>query len=163
MKRLILCALAVVAADLLGWLPATQRDVGDLLPVQTLVASRDGEMLFLNGGEGLTGRGTVWQEAMEDLRASAPGEAFFGAAGQIVLMEDAQRDLPALLEDGAIRPAARVYTGEGEIEPESAEKFLSAHEGGVTVQQLQAAALAGREMVLPALRGDEGRYKIDEG
>ena len=51
----------------------------------------------------------------------------------------------------------------GGIEPESAVKFLAAHEVGVTVQQLQAASLAGREIVLPALRAENGRYRIDEG
>ena len=163
MKRLILCALAIVAADLLGWLPATQKDVGELLPVQTLVASREGETLVLNGGEDLEGRGATWAEVMEDLRATAPGEAFFGATGEIVLMDEALNFLPAVLEDRSLRPAARVYTGSGGIEPESAVKFLAAHEGGVTVQQLQAASLAGREIVLPALRAENGRYRIDEG
>lgn len=163
MKRLILCALAVVIADLLGWLPATQKDVGDLLPVQTLVASREGKTLVLTGGEELKGRGMTWAEAMEDLRAAAPGEAFFGATGEIVLMDGALNVLPSVLEDGSLRPAARVYVGRGKIEPESAVKFLSAHEGGVTVQQLQAASLAGRQVALPALREEEGRYRIDEG
>ena len=163
MKRLILCALAIVAADLLGWLPATQKDVGELLPVQTLVASREGETLVLNGGEELEGRGATWAEAMEDLRATAPGEAFFGATGEIVLMDEALNFLPAVLEDRSLRPAARVYTGSGGIEPESAVKFLAAHEGGVTVQQLQAASLAGRVIVLHALRAENGRYRIDKG
>lgn len=163
MKKLVICALAVVAADLLGWLPATQRDVGDLMPVQTLVASREGETLILNGGEDLEGRGATWADAMDDLRATAPGEAFFGATGQIVLMDGAQTALPELLEDGTLRPAARVYTGDGEIEPEGAAKFLAAREGGITVQQLQAAVLTGREIVLPALRSEKGRYRLDEG
>ena len=51
MKKLLLFAAAVLAAGLLGWLPATQRDVGTLLPVQTLILSiRDGE-LVLEGGD----------------------------------------------------------------------------------------------------------------
>lgn len=162
MKKLILFALAVAAADLLGWLPATQKDVGELLPVQTLVASREGETLILNGGEDLEGHGSTWAEAMDDLRAAAPGEAFFGTTGQIVLMENARNVLPDVLEDTELRPAARVYTGGGEVEPESAAKFLSAHEGGVTVQQLQAASLAGREITLPSLWGEKGRYRLDE-
>lgn len=163
MKRLMLCALAVAAASLLGWLPATQKDVGDLLPVQTLVASREGDELVLSGDGDLVGRGASWPEAMEDLRATAPGEAFFGAAGEIVLMNEALYVLPAVLEDASLRPAARVYAGSGRIEPESAVKFLSAHEGGVTVQQLQAAALVGQRLTLPVLWEDRGRYHIDEG
>lgn len=163
MKKLVLCAIAVVIADMLGWLPATRRDVGDLMPVLTLVATREGDTLTLNGGENLEGRGAAWADAMDDMRATAPGEAFFGATGQIVLIGEARSDLSGLLGDRELRPAARVYEGSGEIEPEEASKFLEAHEGGVTVQQLQAAALEGREMVLPALRGEKGRYKLDEG
>ncbi len=166
MKRLILCALAVIAAGLLGWLPATQKDVGDLLAIQTLVVSqKDGELL-LDGGDKLRGRGAGWAAAMENLRQTAPGEAFFGTTGQLVLVGEAQTALADLLNDPELRPAARVYAGDGEIEAESATEFLEAHEGTVTVQDLQAAALEGREPALPLLHreaGKEGRYWLDHG
>ncbi len=164
MRRLMLCALAVIAAGLLGWLPATQKDVGDLLPVQALVvAVEDGEIV-LDGGEDLTGRGTDWAAAMEDLRATAPGEAFFGAAGHVVLLGEAQSLLLDVLGERELRPAAGVYAGDGEIEAEGAAEFLEAHEGEVTLQDLQAAALEGEPLALPVLRrGADGRYRLEHG
>lgn len=129
MKRLMLFAAAVLAAALLGWLPASQKDVGTLLPVETLVLSlRDGR-LVLTGGENLEGTGLSWQETMEDLCATAPGKAFFGTTGQIVLSEGTAALLPDVLREPRLRPAARVFAGVGEAEPESATAFLNAHVG----------------------------------
>ncbi len=163
MKRLLLCALAVAAAGLCGLLPANQKDVGDLLPVRTLVVAREGDILTLDGGEDLHGEGADWSSAMDDLRATAPGDAFFGTMGQIVLTEDALAVLPDVLREKEVRPAARVYAGTGKIDPETASDFLEAKKGGVTVQTLWAASLEGREETLPRLDGENGRYHLYAG
>ncbi len=163
MRRLMLCALAVAAAGLLGWLPATQKDVGELLPAQTLVATVEDGVLTLDGGEDLSGSGADWASAMDDLRETAPGEAFFGATAQIILVGEAETALPDVLDDRDLRPAARVYAGRGEIEAESATKFLEAHKDGVTIQALQAAALEGREEKLAELVSKDGRYHLNAG
>lgn len=163
MKRILCFAAAVIAAGLLGWLPESRGDVGALLPVQTLVLSAEDDRLILEGGEGLKGVGASWDAAMDDLCATAPGDAFFGTTGQIVLVGEAASALPQVLGDRRLRPAARIFSGEGPVEPETATEFLDAQDGGVTLQALQAAALAGRTLPLEALICQDGRYRLDAG
>ncbi len=163
MKRLLLCVLAVTAAGICGLLPANQKDVGELLPVRTLVVTREDGAFALDGGEDLHGEGPDWASALEDLRATAPGEAFFGTMGQIVLTEDALEVLPDVLNEREVRPAARVYAGTGEIDARTASDFLESKKGGVTVQSLWAASLEGREEPLPRLNGENGRYHLYAG
>ena len=163
MKKLLVFAAAVAAAALLGWMPARPRDVGRLLPAQVLVLSgREGD-LTLDGGKDLRGRGATWAEAVADLRATAPGEAFFGTVAHIVLAEETAGALEAVLQDPALRPAARVYLGLGEPEAEEAATFLTAHRGGVTLQDLQEAWLEEELVTLPRLVAEEGRYRLLDG
>ncbi len=163
MKRILCFAAAVIAAGLLDWLPDSRGDVGGLLPVQTLVLSLEDGRLLLEGGEDLRGTGRTWNEAMEDLCATAPGDAFFGTTGQIVLVEGTEALLPEVLGDDRLRPAARVYAGRGGVEPEGATAFLEAQKGGITLQALQAAALEGRNVPLEQLVCEDGRYRLHEG
>ena len=65
--------------------------------------------------------------------------------------------------DPSLRPAARIYAGTGEPDPESATAYLDAHRSGITLQSLQAAALEGRETRLPLLVCREGRYWLKDG
>ncbi len=163
MRKLLLCAALILAVGLLGWLPATQRDVGSLLPVQTLVATAENGRLALDGGEGLHGEGGSWESAMEDLRATAPGDAFFGTAGQVVLVGQARAVLTDVLDERELRPTVRIYASDGEVEAEGATAFFDAHKGGVTLQELQSAVLERRSVELPVLYCDEGRYRLADG
>lgn len=163
MKKLLFFAAAVFVAGALGWLPATQKDVGGLLPARALILSQENGRLVLDGGDGLHGTGQSWEEAMADLCASAPGDAFFGAAGQIILVGDAESALLDVLADRQLRPAAQVYRGEGRPEADEAAKFLDAHKDGVTIQKLQAAALEGGALELPLLTCEDGRYHLENG
>lgn len=162
MRKLLLFAAAVFIAATLGWLPATQHDIGSLLPAQTLILTRGVTMYSLESDAGLHGEGETWAAAMEDLCATAPGEAFFGATGQIVLVGAAVDALDAVLQDDALRPAARVYAGVGTPEPAVATAFLNAHDEGVTVQELQSAELRGETLALPVLHYENGRCRLAE-
>ena len=163
MKKVLVFAAAVAAAALLGWLPNRQRDVGKLLPAEVLVLRQEGDLLALDGGESLRGRGRTWEEAVADLVETAPGEAFFGTTAHIVLVEGAAEALPSVLRDPRLRPAARVYLGEGAPEAVEAAPYLKAHPGSVTVQQLQAAWLEEKMVTLPRLEEAEGRYHLLDG
>lgn len=163
MKKLLWFALAALAAGILGWLPAQPRDVGALLPVEALVLREENGRLLLDGGENLLGTGETWAQAVENLRETAPGDAFFGTVGHIVLVEDAQEYLLDVLDDREMRPAARVYLGVGDVDAAAAARFLDAHRGGVTIQDLQAAVLEDRETTLPRLREENGRYRLEDG
>ena len=163
MKTILVFAAAVVAAGMLGWLPAVERDVGDLLPIQALVLTREADgSLSLDGGSGLAGSGGTWQDAVADLRRTAPGDAFFGTVGYIIL-EDTADCLLDVLDDRQLRPAARVYVGRGGVDAEDVTAFLDAHGGGVTLQTLQAAVLEGRTTRLPAVVRTDGRYRLEDG
>lgn len=162
MKKLLLFAAAVAVAGFLGWLPAEQKDVGGLLPAQTLVLTLQDGQLDLDGGQDLKGTGWTWETAMEDLEATAPGRAFFGATEHIVLVGDAAGILQDVLQDQNLRPAARIYAGKGTVEADSATEFLNAHKAGVTIQSLRSAILEGRDLNLPLLTGEDGRYHLDQ-
>jgi len=159
-KKLLLLVLAAVLAAAAGLLPFPRRDVGSLLPVRALSASYGGGVLTLRGGDGLEGRGAGWDEAMDDLRASAPGDAFFGCTGELILAENAARFLPDAVRDESLRPACRVYLTENRIDPETAADYLGAHPGTVTLQSVRAAALEGRRETPPTLRCEDGRYEL---
>jgi hypothetical protein len=159
-KKLLLLAGLVLAAGVMGWLPATQKDVGSLVPVETLVLTVEDQTLVVRGDGDVEGRGGTWAAAMDDLRATTPGDAFFGATGHVIFVGRAVTALPDVLRDKALRPAARVYVSLEEPQPESATKFLDAHPAGVTLQDLQAAALEGRSVELPQLEYQDGRYHL---
>ena len=160
MKKLLVLAGLVLAAGLMGWLPATQKDVGSLVPVETLVLTLEDQTLVVRGDGDVEGRGGTWAAAMDDLRATAPGDAFFGATSHVLFVGRAAKVLPDVLRDKALRPAARVCLSRGVPDPESATEFLSAHPAGVTLQDLQAAALEGRRVELPRLEYRDGRYHL---
>lgn len=162
MKKLICLAAAVGIVGALGWLPADRRDVGKLLPARALIVSAEEGQVSVNGGESLSGRGDSWSSALEDLRNAAPGEAFLGACGHVILLGDAEAILPDILQDQELRPAARVYRGQGEMKPDEAAEYLDAHEAGVTMQRLQAAVLEERPSTLPLLVCRDGRYHLEK-
>ena len=163
MKKLLLFAAAVAAAGLLGWLPAEPRALGDLRPVEALVVSEEAGTVTVDGGKGMLGRGRTWAEAVEDLRQTAPGDAFLDTAGHILLKEEAMGRLEEVLDDRQLRPAARVYLAQGSPTADGAVEYLRGRRGSVTIQDLQAAYLEGRTVTLPVLTEEEGRYRLADG
>ena len=160
MKKIVLLAIAVALVAMAGWLPVKPRDVADLLPVEVLVLSERDGLLYLDGGNDLAGQGRSWAEAVEDLTETAPGVAFFDTVAHIVLCGDTWTHLDQVLNDRALRPAARVYLGQGNVEADSAAPYLSTHQGDKTLQDLQAAWLEERTVTLPPLTETDGRYRL---
>lgn len=160
MKKILLLAVAAAAVWGLTMVSDSQSDVGELLPVQTLVVSRDGGQWLLRGDGELLGRGETWAAAMEDLEQSASGEAFFGCTGHVVFDADAAAALPEAMQDSRLRPAARLYLGRGDIAPDEATAYLTVHPGEKTIQTLTADVLEGRPVRLPLLVCDEGRFRL---
>lgn len=164
MKKIILLAAAVALVAMAGWLPVQPRDVEDLLVVEVLVLSEQDGQLHLDGGNDLVGQGETWEEAVQDLTETAPGVAFFDTVAHIVLCDGTETQLEAVLDDRALRPAARLYMGRGDVESDGAAKYLATHRGSVTLQDLQAAWLEQRDVVVPLLTEHDGRYRlIDDG
>ncbi len=159
MKRVIWFILLAAALRMSGLLPFESHDVAQLVPVEALVVSLDGDMVVLDGGDA-QGRGGDWQAALADLEQSADGAVFLSTAGQLVLVGRAVKLLPEIVDSGRIRPAAAVCYAAAAPDPEDAADYLSAHECQVTVQRLQAAALRGETVTLPWLMETEGGLRL---
>ncbi len=131
--------LAVVLCFIFG-LPFQDLDTQKLLPVQTIqiLRSEKGIRIISDAGEG---EGASWEEAVEDLKKSAPGHVFFDTAEQVIFCDFGLSE--EVLKGGQLRPAARVWFGRTAVEAEELEQlgqWLSAHPSDLTLADLQAKA-----------------------
>lgn len=131
--------LAVVLCFVFG-LPFQDLDTQTLLPVQTvqILRTEKGIGIISDVGEG---EGASWEEAVEDLKKSAPGHVFFDTAEQVIFCDYGLSD--EVLKGGQLRPAARVWFGRTAVEAEELEQlgqWLSAHPSDLTLADLQAKA-----------------------
>lgn len=131
--------LAVVLCFVFG-LPFQDLDTQKLLPVQTIqiLRSEKGIRIISDAGEG---EGASWEEAVEDLKNSAPGHVFFDTAEQVIFCDFGLSE--EVLKGGQLRPAARVWFGRTPVEAEKMEQlsqWLSAHPSDLTLADLQARA-----------------------
>ena len=155
----------LLAAAVLGigsLLPFQSRDVGQLVPVETLVISLEEDQIQLNGGI-CEGKGKTWETAWQDLQDGAPGYVFLGTAEQVVFVGGAMRLLQQVAEANALRPAAHVCVSVGQKpKPEAITPFLRTHNSGLTLQQVRAAFKQGRELAMPVLEIKEGEMHLYE-
>lgn len=162
MKRIAVFLLLAAALRMSGLLPFESRDVADLVPVQALTVSLDGQTLVLDGGEA-QGRGETWEEALSDLDKSTGGDVFLSTAEHLILTGAAVDLLPEIVKSSALRPAAQVCFAPGAPpEPSEAADYLSAYETAWTVQRIRAALLRGEMVHLPVLAETEGGLRLYE-
>ena len=157
-----LCVLAILAAALrmTGLLPFETRDVAQLKPVEALVISVDQGELVLQS-EACMGRGVSWDAAWEDLKRGADGDLFLGTVEQVVLVGEAADLLSQVAQSDRLRPAAMVCTCPGAApDPKEAAGYLSAHNSGLTLQQVRAKLLRQETVRLPVLVETEGGLRI---
>lgn len=159
-KRIGLAALLLAVIVMAGWLPFQSSDVAQLVPIETLVISMEDGWIILDGGETL-GRGKNWEEAWKDLHHGADGRVFLGTVEQVVLSGAAVELLSEAAWNEELRPAATVCTSLGsKPKPKDATAYLSAHNGGVTLQQVRAALLKEETIRLPILVQTEGGLRL---
>ena len=132
-------ALAALAAFLLirafGLDPFVSREVETLLPVQVLVAEAVPGGVRVSTDNGLRGAGADYETAMARLEAAAPGTAFFGTCGAVVLCGvglDA-----AVIRDARLRPNCSVYRCEQTPSAETLAGFLAVRESPATILDLR--------------------------
>ena len=125
-----------------------------LKPVELLYLEQKDNMLILKTDGKDLGRGNTLEEAIGDLKNSAAGKIFLETTDKIVITEKTIWALKGLQYH--VRPAAQVFLGTGVIEPETAAKYLSAHDPGMTL-----GALYRGEGKIPVLRGERGRYRLE--
>ena len=163
MKQKVIRGLLAAGGLLLIWLlPCQRRDVAQLIPVEALIVSVEDGAVVLTGKD-CQGRGESWTEACEDLLQSGEGIVFLETAEQLILAADAVDLLSEAAESGLLRPAAMVCVAVGTVpEPEEAASYLASHSSGVTLRQIQAAKVQGKQLQLPLLIKTEGGLRIYE-
>ena len=160
MKRLIWLVLLAAAVKMSGLMPFESNDVAQLVPVEALTVDLKQNRVVLDGGE-CKGYGADWEGALADLHAGADGAVFLGTAEQVILSEEALSLLPEVVRCEALRPAAVLCVCPGELpRPQEASQYLSAHDAGVTLQQIRAAMLEGKGIALPMLVNTEGGLRL---
>lgn len=160
MKRWLICGLLGAAALFAGALPFESRDVGTLRPVKTLLVSVDAGV-EITADTGDRGMGETWAQAVENLRQTAPGKAFFGTGGYLLLTPEAEALLPEILADGTLRAACGVCLVWGTPDLEEVGAFLDAHRPETSINTVRAALGAGESASLPVLWEREGRLTLE--
>lgn len=152
-------ALAVVLCG--GW-PLAPMEVSELLPARVLLVERTGGTVMVSCGAA-TGSGAGLEQAMEDMERTAAGELLLDTVEHVVLHASAYALLDEAAQSTRLRPAARVYLGEGELpEAEEAEAYLRVHGGTVTLGTVRASLLGAGEEQPPHLLTREGRLYLIE-
>lgn len=160
MKRLILFILAAAALGFAGLLPFERRDVAALEPLEALVVSNHQGYVVLDGGS-CRGVGRTFDQALEDLRQSGEGTVFLGTVSQVILTGQAVDLLPEVVKTPDLRPAAALAAARGTApDPETAAAYLSAHDPGLTIQQVRTAIVRGQRVSLPVLAETEGGLRL---
>lgn len=140
--------------------PFGRTDVAELLPVQTLCLRQEAGQCCLVTDGGLMGQGGNPEEALYDLRRTAPGKVVFSTTRQLVVEDSGAAYFKPLLNLEALRPGTELYWADGPVDPADAAGWLDRHGVNTTVSRVQAAWLAGERVSLPLLVGGEGRYEI---
>lgn len=156
----ILTVIAIALALLFS--PFGSADVAQLLPVQTLCLRQQDGLCHLETDGGLMGQGKDPEEALLDLRRTAPGKVVLSTARQLVVEESGAAYFKALLDLEALRPGTELYRAKQSVDAADASSWLSRHGVNVTVSHVQAAWLTGEAVELPLLVGGEGRYNVIE-
>ena len=148
----VLCACSAV--------PSEGTDAAELLPARVLLISAERGTLRLETDQDGVGMGRTLDEAMEDLRAGAPGTVFFGTVEQVIVTRGAWYAMPQIAATKQLRPSARLYLTPTLPEPETAAEFLHAHPGTCTLQEARAALLYGRAPEVTTLLMTEGGLRL---
>ena len=156
MKPIVIAAFLAICAALLGVLPFEHHDVGQLQPAQTLVVQQpEPGVVLLQSDQDLAAQGPSWQEAVEQLHRQATGILFLKTAERIIFVGPAQALLPLVADDETLRPAAKVYFAQQEVDPEQATEYLKTRDGGVTLGQVRTAAAERTDCSVPRIFASE--------
>lgn len=150
MKRW-LCLLIFGAITLM--FPGKGTDIGELLPVELVSLTVEQGKIVARTDTGDLGIGETLSDAMEDLKASAPGKVFLETADYLLLAPQTEENWNGL--DDWFRPGTLTF-GVGEnVNPEEAAAFLRSHTGGVPLNRLG-------EQKMEKVICSEGRVKLEE-
>ena len=165
MKKLLGIVLLAAVAVALGLLPFRATDAAKLIPVRTVIVTRDGGEYVIDVGKAVRGVGRTLSEALSDLQAGAPGKIFLPTAEEIVVTdtgEDYDQTVTEVTESAAFQPAAGLYrTLARGLDAEKVGDYLAAHPSNMTIVRVRGAVRTGEPAVLPTLRIVRGGYRVD--
>ena len=149
MRVAAICVAGFLLAAAFCYAPAASNELGSLIPVETLIVTREAEGIQIDGGT-VCGPGADWEAAMEDLLASAAGTVFLETVERMVFAENAGEALAAARKEPRLRPSVQLYILRGEVNSGLAE-FAAAQEGDATLE---------RDAAIPVIVGHAGRYRL---
>lgn len=152
MRRWMIMLAALLAVSLL---PSQGTELSRLRPAAVLVLREDGKQITLETDMGDLGAGETPEDALRDLRDSAPGEVLLDTVENLILTENSRYLLPNLR--GLLRPNVRVCTAEGELDAEAAWQYLRVHEPNNKLRDVTD------ETGLQALTWKEERFHLENG
>lgn len=149
MKRWIVYIAVVI---LFATTPFRGTDIAKLAPVEVVWLTEKGGQVYLETDTGDTGRGANVREALEDMKAAAPGSIFLETADYLIVEQGRE----VLLEQtyDVLRPSCMVCTAEKMPDMEAVAAFLAAHEPQTTLRQWQVESQR-----LSVLKEQEGRFE----
>ena len=145
---LLAYVMGLVAA-LCIYYPTTAVELNSLVPVETLWVEQENGTYIISGKD-VTGSGSNWKTAMDDLEASAEGTVFLETVERIVLSVGATDCMQDMLQDEKLRPSVQLYYLDGKPN-QSLDAFTAAHESDATVQECTK---------IPLIRETEGRFRF---
>lgn len=153
MKRWLWLIGAAVAVAVLSGNASPGKDVGKLQPVEVVyLACREGGVA-IETDTGDLGIGANLAEAMEDMKAAAPGEVFLETADHLLLSPECIDLMPALMS--ILRPSCSVCLTEGAPDMEQVGLFLRVHRPRSTLARYRAG-----ERGIETLVTGEGRMEL---
>ena len=154
MKKLILFAVLILFS------PFAMRDVAEILPVETLVLSREDDGCRLTTDLGYYGLGQTPKEALENLLETAPGKIVLSTTRSLVVQ--AKEELYGLLKLDALRPGTAIFYTRGGVDASDCNQYVSRHRGNATLGKYLACLATGEILPVPVLEGENGRYSLAE-
>lgn len=124
----------ITALLLIGLLAKTSQwgtDVARLLPIEVIQMNKQGEQIFLYTDTEAQGVGATLEEAVENMKQTAPGTVFLETADYLLT------DWESLeyLEESAeyIRPGSKLCVAEETLDLQEAAQFLAVHTPATTL------------------------------
>ena len=127
--------IAILLVAVLDWLPFQGTDVATLEPAEALYVSLEEQVLVETDG-GWFGRGETVEQAIADLKESAPGQVFLQTVDYLLLQEGSEEVLPSLYAH--LRSGCSVCRIEEKPDVEKASAYLRTHRPGMTIQHYRA-------------------------
>ena len=124
-KIAVITALAALLAAA-KLLPFPTADTTRLLPVRTLVLSREDGLLTLRADGGLSGTGTDPAQALARLENRAAGQVNPAQAEYVVLQRGTEDCLPELAQAAGLRLGSAVFLLDGDADPTALSDYLEA-------------------------------------